>query len=335
MTRRRALLAASGAALLAGCAGLAGPGADAMPTRDPALWPFSPDSPWNTALGDGARFAPIRSPHMDPTQGAGINTRQWSHPVHIASADDPTVSIYRHGERTPVRVQRVPVDARPDPMSDGALHLIDAARRHVVELWQAERVGPDRIVAAAVVVNNLTDAGVYPGWHGARAYGGSALAGLIRTGELERGRLPHVLAVAVRPQALNRLGPDGRAWVWPASAADGGDGRRYGTEGNLHMGSLLALPPSVDLRTLDLQPGPETALAHALQDFGACITDSAAGNLVFYGEPAVHPAAQAIRPATLRALVAQLQVVTNHTPHSVGGGGVRRAPTAPAFQRSF
>lgn len=242
MTRRRALLAASGAALLAGCAGLAGPGADAMPTRDPALWPFSPDSPWNTALGDGARFAPIRSPHMDPTQGAGINTRQWSHPVHIASADDPTVSIYRHGERTPVRVQRVPVDARPDPMSDGALHLIDAARRHVVELWQAERVGPDRIVAAAVVVNNLTDAGVYPGWHGARAYGGSALAGLIRTGELERGRLPHVLAVAVRPQAPKSCSACASAVSGPGCRSSVRRSTEGGSASRLPMWRLPSVP---------------------------------------------------------------------------------------------
>ena len=337
MTRRRALLVAPVAAAfsgliglsgLGGCAPLTGQTTPAEPTRDPALWPFASDSPWNTALGDGARFAPISSPRFDVTRGATVNARQWSHPVHLARADDPTVAIYRRGQTEPVRVLRVSPNAQPDPMSDGSLHLIDVPRRTVVELWRAERVGPDRIVAAAVVVNSLTDAGVHAGWHGARAYGGSALGGLIRVGELERG-LPHVLAVAVPPQALNRIGPDGRAWVWPASSADDGDGRRYGTQGNLHMGSLLAIPPGVDLRTLDLRPGPETSLARALQDFGACITDSAAGNLVFYAEPAAHEAVAALRPVTLAALTARLQVVVNHAPGSVGGGGRRRAPPAP------
>lgn len=331
MTRRRALLAASGAAVLGGCVQpLAGLSGTRPPARDPAQWPFAADSPWNTALGDGAQFAPIRSPRFDPGRGATVNTRQWSHPVFIAQADDPVVSVCRRGQAEPVHRLRVPVQAQPDPMDDGALHLIDATRRTVTELWKAERVGSDRIVATVVVTNSLTGAGVYPHWHGARAYGGSALGGLIRGGELDHG-IPHVLAVAVQPQALNRVGPDGRAWVWPASSADDGDGRRYGTQGNLHMGSLLALPPGLDLRSLDLRPGPETVLARALQDFGACITDCAGGNLVFYGEPQAHAAATSLRASALQAITAHLRVVTNHTPATVGGGGVRRAPAAPAF----
>jgi hypothetical protein len=335
---RRWLLSASGAALLgvgAGCGHTPGPADDIHPTRDPALWPFASDSPWNTPLGDGARYAAIRSPGFDPTAGARINTRQWSHPVFIAQADDPTVALHLRGQSRPVRVQRVPPQAQPDPMADGTLLLIDVPRRSVVELWRAERVGSDRIVAEAVVVNALTGMGLDSAWHGVRASGGSALGGLIRQGELEHG-LGHVLALAVPPQALNRHGPQGNAWVWPAASADDGDGRRYGTTGNLHLGSLLALPPEVALDTLSLQPGPETALAKTLQDFGACITDTvrAGGPVAFQGEPAVHDSAARIRPEALRTLVERLQVVVNHTPHSVGGGGQRRAPRAPAFSRA-
>jgi hypothetical protein len=167
-----------------------------------------------------------------------------------------------------------------------------------------------------------------------RASGGSALGGLIRQGELEHG-IAHGLALAVPPLALNRLGAQGNAWVWPAASADDGDGRRYGTAGNLHLGSLLALPPDLALDTLGLQAGPETVLARALQDFGACITDTVrtGGPVAFQGEPAVHDTAGHIHPAALRTLVERLQVVTNHTPRSIGGGGVRRAPPAPAFGR--
>lgn len=338
MNRRRWLLSASGAAWLgtgAGCGHAPGPPDDIRPTRDPALWPFASDSPWNTPLGDGARYAAIRSPGFDPTAGARINTRQWSHPVFIAEADDPTVALHRLGQSRPVRVQRVPPRAQPDPMADGSLLLIDVPRRSVVELWRAERVGPDRIVAEAIAVNALTGPGLGSTWQGIRASGGSALGGLIRQGELEHG-LAHVLALAVPPQALNRLGPQGKAWVWPAAAADDGDGRRYGTAGNLHLGSLLALPPEVALDALGLQPGPETVLARALQDFGACITDTVreGGPVAFQGEPAVHDSAARLRPEALRALVARLQVVINHAPRSVGGGGRRRAPMAPAFGRS-
>ena len=337
MNRRRWLLSASGAAWLgagAGCGHAPGPPDDTRPIRDPALWPFASDSPWNMPLGDGARHAAIRSPGFDPTAGARINTRQWSHPVFMAQADDPTVALHLLGQSRPVRVQRVPPQAQPDPMADGSLLLIDVPRRSVVELWRAERVGPDRIVAEALVVNALTGMGLDSVWHGVRASGGSALGGLIRQGELEHG-IGHVLALAVPPQALNRLGPQGKAWVWPAAAADDGDGRRYGTAGNLHLGSLLALPPDVALDTLGLQAGPETVLARALQDFGACLTDTVreGGPVAFQGEPAVHDSAARLRPEALRTLVERLQVVVNHTPRSVGGGGRRRAPMAPAFGR--
>lgn len=334
MNRRQTLLAITGASLLAGCTHPTDPSSEGYPARDPALWPFSSDSPWNTALGQGARYAPIISPGFDPAAGARINTRQWSHPVFAARAEDPTVAIYRRGQMQPVQVVRVHPQAQPDPMDDGSLHLIDVPRRHVIELWRAERVGPDRIVAEVVVVNRLADAGVYADWHGARAYGGSALGGLIRTGELERG-VPHVLALAVPPLALNRLGPDGKAWVWPASAADDGDGRRYGTQGNLHMGSLLAIPPEIDLGRLGLQTSEEYNLARALQDFGAYITDTLRSirHLVFYGEPGVHSAASNIRTSALQTLTEQLQVVVNQGPRSVAGGGRRRAPPAPVLSR--
>ncbi|MDZ7858056.1 hypothetical protein [Sphaerotilus sp.] len=337
MNRRRWLASASGVALLgagAGCGHAPGLPDDTRPPRDPALWPFASDSLWNTPLGDGARYAAIRSPGFDPTAGARINTRQWSHPVFIAQADDPTVALHLLGQSRPVRVQRVPPQAWPGPMADGSLLLIDVPRRSVVELWRAERVGPDRIVAEAIAVNALTGPGMGSTWQGIRASGGSALGGLIRQGELEHG-FAHVLALAVPPQALNRLGPEGKAWIWPAVSADDGGGWRYGMTGNLYLGRLLALPPEVALDSLGLQPGPETVLARALQDFGACITDTVqqGGPVALQGEPAVHDSAARIRPEALRVLVQQLRVVVNHTARSVGGGGRRRAPMAPEFVR--
>lgn len=325
MRRRDTLLGLLPALLLPGGCALPGPAG-----RDPAQQPFSVDSPWNTAIGTQARFVPIDSPAFDPARGARINSRLWSHPVFVASPEDPVVAIHRRGDADALRRLPVPPEARPDASSDGALHLITPDHREVIEMWQARRVGADRIEARVVVVNDLTGPGIAPFWHGARAYGGSAIGGLIRHGELAAGELPHALAAAVRPEALNRHGPDDRAWVWPASSADDGDGRRYGERGNLHMGSLLAIPPEVRLDTIDLQPGPETALARALQDRGVLITDCAAGNLVLYAEPAAADEVARIRPGTIAALVARLQIVANNHPASVGGGGrPRRPPVAP------
>ena len=110
---------------------------------------------------------------------------------------------------------RVPADAMPDAKSDGHLHIIDETQSFVVEMWQAKR-GPDGLITAVAVKNDLRGPGVYDGWHGVRAYGGSAIAGLIRRGELTDG-IHHALAAAVYPKAHNSSGPNSQPFVWPAS----------------------------------------------------------------------------------------------------------------------
>lgn len=175
-----------------------GAGQTGVSTRDPAFWPFAASSPWNMPLGSGVRLAEIKSPVFSTRDGANLNVSRWSHPIVMAQAGDPLVTVSAANFGAPVSFRiRVPVSAVPDPAGDGALHVIDETHRHVVEMWRARRVGDEAIVAAAAIRNDLTGNGVYEIWHGARAYGGSALGGLIRRHELERKHIPHALAIAV------------------------------------------------------------------------------------------------------------------------------------------
>jgi hypothetical protein len=295
--------------------------------RDPALWPFDAASPWNVAIGDKARFVTIDARQFDPAVGGGINCRQWSHPIYIATAHDPLVRIDQQDPRQPRITIRVPAAAMPDSKSDGHLHIIDETHSFVVEMWQAKR-SPDGLITAVAVKNDLRGPGVYDGWHGVRAYGGSAIAGLIRRGELTDG-IHHALAAAVYPKAHNASGPNGQPFVWPASSADGDAATAYSTTGNLYMGSLVAIPPTVDLSKLSLR-GPERVLAQALQDYGAYIVDSAHSNFVLFAEPPAQSEVSQIRTEAMQALVAQLKIVANNGPKSIGGGGhPRRPPAAP------
>lgn len=295
--------------------------------RDAGIWPFSASSPWNLALGDKAAFQPIASPRFAIGKGGSLNAVGFSHPVYLAVAGDPEVRIFRRGVATPFATVRVPVDARPDAMGDGHLHIVDEQHRSVVEMWQAVRNADGSITAAAVVSNDLTDDGVYPNWHGVRAYGGSAVAGLIRRGELIGG-IRHALAIAVEQAALNRNGPGGKGYVWPASSCD--NNNAYGSTGNIFMGSLLAIPPTVDVRASGLR-GPALEMAIALQDYGAYITDCTGSNLSFYAEAAAVEEAAQVGRGDVAKLVSLLQVVTNNTLLTIGGGGKRRRPDAPAF----
>ena len=100
------------------------------------------------------------------------------------------------------------------------------------------------------------------------------------------------------------------------------------------MGSLLAIPPSVDLATIGIaSSGPAFEVAKALQNYGAYVTDAAGANLVFYVEPSARGEVPDDFESQLAKAVAFLRVVANNGPRSVGGGGSPRRPLAPPLVR--
>lgn len=90
----------------------------------------------------------------------------------------------------------------------------------------------------------------------------SNFAGLIRAGEVASGSIKHALAATFPPSLLTT------ETVYPAMAFDMTD--RY--SGTVPMGSLLAIPPSVDIAALKLSPGAEV-IALAAQRYGIYIVD--------------------------------------------------------------
>ncbi len=330
MPRRSVLLLLLPLALLPakGCTE-ALPDQPAYAVRDPARWPFATDSPWNHPIGSDAHFTNIHSPGLDRHGPATINVTAWSHPVFLATTGDPQRTIILRDGGPPQATIHVPATATPDPRADGHLHIVDPGRRLVTELFQADLSQPGKIIAHSAIQNALTGPGIYDTWHGVRAYGGSAIGGLIRQDELTRG-IRHALAIAVRRAALNKNGPDGRPFVWPASAADNGWETTYAERGNLYMGTLLAIPADLPLWQTSLpRSGPLYQLARALQDYGAYITDAADANLCFYAEPAAAREIPEDFADQLSAILPLLQVVTNNNPTSIGGGGIPRTSFAP------
>jgi hypothetical protein len=152
---------------------------------------------------------------------------------------------------------------------------------------------------------------------GVRVYGGSAIAGLIRGDELERG-IPHALSLSL-PMELLRPG-----WVWPATLESRRAEDEY--EGQVPTGQLVAIPPHHDLDAMGMTPAG-LAVARALQDYGAYVTDHA-GATVVYAEPGLEEAVDPARDDIdlIRSLMA---CATNNTEAAPGGPGVKRAPPAP------
>jgi hypothetical protein len=235
------------------------------------------------------------------------------------------------------------------------MNLVDAAGEFVHELYHARRLPDENFETFGYVKNDLRGSGAgFRSWHGTVAAGTSSLGGMIRRGELVAGTgglgsgIRHALQGVAPKDALNRNAPGSgscpgarcRPYVWPASSADSPafSGAGYDTRGNVYMGSLLAIPPSVEIEELGITDPQALEVAHALQDYGIYINDqgSTRGKLVIRIDP---QAAGEIRNREqfmqgLGLAIRALMVVANshahgRAPTTPGGGGRPRRPLAP------
>jgi hypothetical protein len=299
---------------------------DAQGRRDPWLWPFLSRSEWNTPLGSGARFAPAD----DPTTvdilagGTAIHAGEWSHPLYLAHPDDPFVTVFDQENERSFRV-RVPPGAKPDPMSDGHMYVVDPAKRSVLEMIGVKRAANGDITSVRAFQVSLYGTGMhmtdgkYPG---IRAMDASGMGGLIRAWELQAHRIPHAVTFLLPPWRLKH-GP-----VWPSAREDYWGFRDY--KGNVPIGALIAIPPAVDVTKLGLTPSG-LALARALQDYGAyCDDSSGSQGIIISAEGATEGMAE-LRDmrADFPKIRAYLRVVTNNTAATPGGGTPRQPPAPP------
>jgi hypothetical protein len=154
-------------------------------------------------------------------------------------------------------------------------------------------------------------------------FGISHLGGIIRAGEFERG-IQHALCARVKRERLSgRRDFAMPGTVWPATGGDVSDSKL------LNVGTLLAIPPDVDLKKTFGDSGPGYELARAMQDYGVYVTGFIDGPFVLItGEARLRPEDE---DALLTKLVPLLQVVTNNSPDNPGGGGAPRRTAAPAL----
>jgi hypothetical protein len=230
------------------------------------------------------------------------------------------------------------------------MHIISPDGTTVDEGFAVERVSTTDYRVGRHETVDLRGNGIGPS-NGTRAYGGSAIGGLIRAWEVDpthpafTGRIEHALAIALRnDQLLYTGGTSGysqgygtaKGYVWPATEQDWDSPSRYA--GAVPMGSYVAIPGHVDLATLGLSP-QGLMLARAYQDYGAYVTDRSAEPILAYIEPSVAGNAfskgllGAYWAATdLKKIRAVLRVVSNNsasTPNGAPLGSSRRAPLLP------
>lgn len=281
------------------------------PVGTTSTWTFLANGgkPCGNSAADEARLEAASSPTLQFEANyystlATPDTHVWQLPAsfHKASSD-ARPKFY------------LPAGACPSPDSDGFMAVLQPDG-WIVDVYAGVVLSNGKVLGT--MASALDARGDGTGWwNGRRASMLPSLAGLIRNGEIAAGRIPHALAVQAPPAMLTTQA------VWPAATFD----RDAGYSGTIPMGSLLAIPPSVDVTKLGLTP-QGVILARAAQDYGVYVVDRGGGGITFLaelGNPDIH---WTNRWNDLAIVKNALKRVANNGPSSVGGGGTPRQPLA-------
>ncbi|MDD7921186.1 hypothetical protein [Actinomycetospora callitridis] len=323
--RRRAWLVVVVLLLAAGCSTTPSRGAvtDTGPEgpRDVYLRPFAWNSIWNLPLSTAAQYAPFDAQIDELYPDIENISVDPDAPVRELDAD-PGGSVH--------------VD--PALRADGSYNncstlLLDTPDRTTVIQGQPMRLsrGGDPSWEHGWPPMSLTGRGI-EGCHGGS--GLSGIGGTLRQGELSGTRpIRHALKMSLPCQTSCSTADGG--YRWPAVKSDSGYERTYGGDDeNVGMGTLLALPPDVDVSRITDPHAHRIAVA--LQTYGAYVVDSTGGPPAgsFDVQSTAVREFPDIDSGAMRRVVAQLAAVTNSTRETPGGGELgtpRRAPCAPAF----
>jgi hypothetical protein len=269
--------------------------------------PFSADSPWNTPIPANPELEPDSvalitdftnsSPygvHLD------VNIAGYSIPLYPADGTTPTYQVLADvggdgwtgtNGMNATGTMPIPAGAQPDPQSDHHLAVVDRQAHMEWACWNL-RFEAGQWHGGLCATSDLAGTGVRPNattadpwWtaHGARACGFPLVAGLIRTEEIQAGRIDHALVVAYPHIRAGWFQP-------PASTAQGRVGDDAISTRGIPCGGRIQYDPSVDLDTLGLSASGKV-IVRALQVYGAYVGDYS-GAISLYAENSA--AAQAI-----------------------------------------
>ena len=340
---------------------------DTTVARDPLKQPFSSDSIWNMPIGSDAQYVAANLPAI-PAGDVWSPMPQIDDEHIVLKPTAPLTDIkyssagWGGGSRcnasngTTLATVPIPADyIVPTAGTNDPAAFLLADGRTLTQTAPLARCTANGVATSLVAHPNVDLYGDgIRGSHGASNL--SALGGSIRVGELRPGQQGPKHAIKVEVYAkhdLFKCTTIADCFRWPASDADGYAVGFYGTDGNntntaMKMGSLLAIPPTVDINNLGLETEPAKQLAWTFQNYGAYIVDDTYGpSFMLEAENGPDgslrtqfqtdynmPFEQRVNDNSpwsrdMQRLVVALNVVNNNSPTSIGGGGTPRQPLAP------
>jgi hypothetical protein len=267
--------------VLAGC----GAGEEHPARKAPSAAPerfFSPRSFWNRPLradspisrGSGGLVAEFR--RLLGMTNPWIDTWRFSTPIYRVGRrqrrvrvrlDRPNGSLARAFRSVPL-----PSNARPAPGNDHHLVVLQRSTDTMWEFFKLRRRPDGWHAAWGGRMRHVSRArGVFPAPVGATATGLPLMGGLIRAGELRRGRIDHALAISLPHTRA-------RAFFVPATRTDGD----LYDPASIPEGTRFRLDPRVDVNKLGL-PRVTRIIARAVQRYGMIVRDKG-GAVTFYAE---------------------------------------------------
>jgi hypothetical protein len=200
----------------------------------------------------------------------------------------------------------------------------------------------------------------YYGSHGGSRL--SVLGGSIRNHELSptSGPIRHAIKMNICGKKNLYYDAVNKGFRWPALAADAAAPTDYGKDRTTpavpecRMGALMAIPEKVTIESLGLETQPAKMIAQALQDYGGYVVDDTGWDVFAietewgpngrfrdefkknWGFDFVVSMSQATSTQWGRDIVKiykALNIVTNNSATSIGGGGTPRQELAPPFKQ--
>lgn len=347
--------------------------------RNPYVQPFAVNSIWNMPIGSSATFSAANLATAGATEAPVLD---YEHIIQSPTA--PLINVYYSSVGWPTVcstptsgtiLQTVPVPSSytvgPDGGNDGSTFLgPDYRTIQQNQPFSRCTVGANgtAMVAPSLWTVDFYGAGIY-GAHGGSDL--SSIGGSLRVGELRPNQTGPAHAIKLNINS-GQLWSGTPGFLWPANNRDSGSTVYSGTNSNLQMGSLLAIPPSVTLASLALQTslagdntkGPGAQLFWTLQNYGLYIVDSTASSTTpsfgisieasgtgptatgytqgfeaqFFNDWGYGPQQWGAGSAWANdflLLMSTLQAVTNNTSTTIGGGGAPRVALAAPLSATF
>lgn len=293
-------------------------------------WPFLDSNP-----GKNSGYDQATEQHLIDTSHLGSNSADQAHYNKTTvpfNSDQGGVRVPPQG----IHISRVdylsqfymPVNAVPSEDSDGAIDIVQPDG-FVVEGY-ASVVLSSAQHGLVTSFNSIFDGkgdGTGVSANGVRAGGMTFLGGIIRQGELNSGKIHHALAGVGTKSFISE------AAVWPSVSFDPNYGQVTPRPEGTPIGALLAIPPDINIDSIQGLSEEGKVIGHALQDYGYYLADrggdeNAPPAISLQFDTKAWDMYEWVNNLTgqeeLRILMKYLKRVVNNSSSSIGGGGTPR-----------